>query len=137
MPNFAHTLLFDCQLRPDDTVAGIGFGGTAYQDHAIPGPLLVDGSFSSSVRNLDADTPYLAGIYGRVGRNVARVVWDTSNAQHVSAEIRNGYFLANAPAAGDVTGQGDLRAYDQAGHELTITGSNPASGAAPATIYWP
>ncbi len=137
VPNLAHTLLFDCQLRPDGSVAGIGFGGMAYQDHAIPGPLLVDGSFSNTVGNPHADMPYLAGIFGRVGRNVARVVWDTPDGQHVSAEIRNGYFLANATAVGDLTGRGDLRAYDQAGHELTISGSNPTLGAAPATIYWP
>jgi hypothetical protein len=137
VPNLSHTLLFVCVLGPDDTVAGLGFGGMLYQDHAIPGPLLVDGSFGSSAGNPNSNTPHLEVIHGRVARNVARVVWDTPDGQHVSAEIRNGYFLTDATDVSDGTGQSDLRAYDQAGHELTITGPDPTLSGAPATTYWP
>ena len=135
----AHTLLFICQMGPNDTVKGTGYGVLTHQNHAIPGPLLVDGFYSSGTeRSGLSDTPYLAGIYGRVARDVAHVVWDTPDGQHVSAEIRNGYFLVNATSSGG-TGHEDLHAYDQAGHELTITNSltYPATSGTLATTYWP
>jgi hypothetical protein len=137
VPNLGHSLLFICQLGPDDTIAGMGFGGMLYQDHAIPGPLLVDGSYGSSTNSPTSKTGSMKVIHGRVARNVARVVWDTPDGQHVSADIRNGYFLTSPTDVSDGTGQGHLRAYDKAGHELAITGTYPTLGGSRATTYWP
>jgi hypothetical protein len=142
VPNFSNTLLFTCQLRPDDTVEGAGYGGIRYQGHAIPAPVWVDGSSGvgapTSGKPLNAISPQTSVIEGRVARNVARIVWDMPDGRHVPAEIRNGFFLTNPAQVSGGNLQGELRGYDSAGHVLAVAGPyGQASGHPPAIYYWP